>query len=77
MWRKNNITNVVFYTQFPPYFSLWFSARMEADYVTPIIIAVASLATAAGPVAAILIYISRKAKINGSYSLVNSLKAKV
>ncbi|XP_020644376.3 vascular cell adhesion protein 1 [Pogona vitticeps] len=53
-------------------------ARMEEpNYVTPIIIAIAALATAAGPVAAILIYISRKAKINGSYSLVNSLKAKV
>ncbi|XP_033006985.1 vascular cell adhesion protein 1 [Lacerta agilis] len=47
------------------------------DYVTPVIIAVSSLATAAGPMAALLIYIFRKAKINGSYSLVNSLKPKV
>nr|XP_034978904.1 vascular cell adhesion protein 1 isoform X2 [Zootoca vivipara] len=47
------------------------------DYMTPVIIAVSSLATAAGPMAALLIYIFRKAKINGSYSLVNSLKPKV
>ncbi|CAI5776660.1 cell adhesion 1 [Podarcis lilfordi] len=49
----------------------------EPDYVTPVIIAVSSLATAAGPMAALLIYIFRKAKINRSYSLVNSLKPKV
>ncbi|XP_048351821.1 vascular cell adhesion protein 1 isoform X1 [Sphaerodactylus townsendi] len=45
----------------------------EADYVTPMIIGVSSVATVAGPVAAILVYISRKTKINGSYSLVRSL----
>ncbi|XP_053247594.1 vascular cell adhesion protein 1 [Podarcis raffonei] len=49
----------------------------EPDYLTPVIIAVSSLATAAGPMAALLIYIFRKAKINRSYSLVNSLKPKV
>ncbi|XP_061486536.1 vascular cell adhesion protein 1 isoform X2 [Rhineura floridana] len=53
-------------------------ARMEEpDYVIPVIIVASSLATAAGPMAALLIYISRKAKINGSYSLISSLKPKV
>ncbi|XP_054836985.1 vascular cell adhesion protein 1 [Eublepharis macularius] len=51
--------------------------KTEQDYVTPVIIAVFSLATVAGPMAAILVYISRKAKINGSYSLVSSLKPQV
>lgn len=49
----------------------------EPDYVTPMIIGVSFVATAAGPMAAILVYISRKVKINGSYSLVNSLKPQV
>ncbi|XP_062991782.1 vascular cell adhesion protein 1 [Elgaria multicarinata webbii] len=53
-------------------------AKMEEpDYVIPVIIVVSCLATAAGPMAAILIYISRKAKINGFYSLVRSMKPKV
>ncbi|XP_070605127.1 vascular cell adhesion protein 1 [Erythrolamprus reginae] len=46
----------------------------ELDYVTPVIIVVSCLATVAGPVAAIFIYIFRKMKINGSYSLADSLK---
>nr|XP_056700710.1 vascular cell adhesion protein 1 [Euleptes europaea] len=49
----------------------------ELDYVTPMIVGVSSVATVAGPMAAILVYISRKAKINGSYSLVSSLKPQV
>ncbi|KAM6456929.1 vascular cell adhesion protein 1 isoform 1-T1 [Liasis olivaceus] len=46
----------------------------ELDYMTPVIIVVSCLAIAAGPMAAIFIYIFRKMKINGSYSLANSLK---
>ncbi|XP_042317336.1 vascular cell adhesion protein 1 [Sceloporus undulatus] len=53
-------------------------AKMEEpDYMIPTIIVVSSLATAAGPMAAILIYFFRKTKINGSYSLGSSLKPKV
>ncbi|XP_066482388.1 vascular cell adhesion protein 1 [Tiliqua scincoides] len=51
--------------------------REELDSITTAVIVAASLATVAGPVAAILLYISRKAKINGSYSLVNSPEQKV
>ncbi|XP_077188993.1 vascular cell adhesion protein 1 isoform X2 [Paroedura picta] len=49
----------------------------DPDYVTPMIVGVSSVATVAGPMAAILVYISRKAKLNGSYSLVSSLKPEV
>ncbi|XP_015268831.1 PREDICTED: vascular cell adhesion protein 1 isoform X1 [Gekko japonicus] len=49
----------------------------EPNYVAPVIIGVSSVATVAGPVAAILVYISRKAKINGSYSLVKPLQPQV
>ncbi|XP_060088250.1 vascular cell adhesion protein 1 [Heteronotia binoei] len=49
----------------------------ELDYVTPMIFGISSVATVAGPMAAILVYISRKAKLNGSYSLVDSLKPQV
>ncbi|KAJ6658381.1 hypothetical protein lerEdw1_020085 [Lerista edwardsae] len=51
--------------------------KEELDYLMTGVIAAASLVTVAGPVAAILLYISRKTKINGSYSLVNSPEAKV
>lgn len=55
-----------------------FSARVEElDYVTPVIIVVSCLATVAGPAAAIFIYIFRKMKINGSYSLADSLKPNI
>ncbi|XP_060629991.2 vascular cell adhesion protein 1 [Anolis sagrei] len=49
----------------------------EPDYVIPVIIVVSALATAAAPMTALLIYIFRKAKINGSYSLAKSLKPEV
>ncbi|XP_029143070.1 vascular cell adhesion protein 1 [Protobothrops mucrosquamatus] len=49
----------------------------ELDYVTPVIIVVSCLATVAGPAAAIFIYIFRKMKINGSYSLADSLKPNI
>nr|XP_008107356.1 PREDICTED: vascular cell adhesion protein 1 [Anolis carolinensis] len=49
----------------------------EPDYVIPVIVVVSVLATAAGPMTALMIYIFRKAKINGSYSLVKSLKPEV
>ncbi|XP_063155944.1 vascular cell adhesion protein 1 [Candoia aspera] len=54
-----------------------FARVEELDYMTPTIIIISCLATAAGPMAAIFIYIFRKMKINGSYSLVNSLKPNV
>ncbi|XP_069718278.1 vascular cell adhesion protein 1 isoform X2 [Phaenicophaeus curvirostris] len=49
----------------------------EADQMIPLIIAFSSVAAIAVPVVAILIYVSRKAKINGSYSLVKALRLKV
>ncbi|XP_032074558.1 vascular cell adhesion protein 1 [Thamnophis elegans] len=49
----------------------------ELDYVTPVIVVVSCLATVAGPAAAIFVYIFRKMKINGSYSLADSLKPNV
>ncbi|XP_039204416.1 vascular cell adhesion protein 1 [Crotalus tigris] len=49
----------------------------ELDYATPVIIVVSCLATVAGPTAAIFIYIFRKMKINGSYSLADSLKPNI
>ncbi|XP_009903679.2 vascular cell adhesion protein 1 [Dryobates pubescens] len=47
------------------------------DQMIPLIIAFSSAAATAVPVVAILIYLSRKAKINGSYSLVKALRLKV
>ncbi|XP_058034289.1 vascular cell adhesion protein 1 [Ahaetulla prasina] len=53
-------------------------ARVEdLDYVIPVIVVVSCLATVAGPAAAIFIYIVRKMKINGSYSLADSLKPNI
>ncbi|XP_026527508.1 vascular cell adhesion protein 1 [Notechis scutatus] len=49
----------------------------ELDSVTPVIIVVSCLSIVAGPAAAIFIYIFRKMKINGSYSLADSLKPNV
>uniref|UniRef100_A0A8C3JBE5 Vascular cell adhesion molecule 1 n=1 Tax=Calidris pygmaea TaxID=425635 RepID=A0A8C3JBE5_9CHAR len=52
--------------------------RLEKpDQMIPLIIAFSSVAAVAVPVVAILIYVSRKAKINGSYSLVKALRLKV
>ncbi|KFP77631.1 Vascular cell adhesion protein 1, partial [Apaloderma vittatum] len=52
--------------------------RLEKpDQMIPLIIAFSSVTAVAVPVAAILIYVSRKAKINGSYSLVKALRLKV
>ncbi|XP_067394473.1 vascular cell adhesion protein 1 isoform X3 [Emydura macquarii macquarii] len=46
-------------------------------YMIPVIVMVSCLSTVAIPVLAILIYVSRKAKINGSYHPVNALKPNV
>lgn len=55
-----------------------FSARLEEpDQTIPLIIAFSSVAAVAVPAVAILIYVSRQAKINGSYSLVKALRLKV
>ncbi|NXY43225.1 VCAM1 protein, partial [Ceuthmochares aereus] len=52
--------------------------RLEkADQMIPLIIAFSCVTAIAVPVVAILIYVSRKAKINGSYSLVKALRLKV
>ncbi|XP_009466563.1 PREDICTED: vascular cell adhesion protein 1 [Nipponia nippon] len=52
--------------------------RLEkTDLMIPLIIAFSCVTAVAVPVAAILIYLSRKAKINGSYSLVKALRLKV
>ncbi|KAM9239075.1 vascular cell adhesion protein 1 [Leptosomus discolor] len=52
--------------------------RLEKpDQMIPLIIAFSSVAAIAVPATAILIYVSRKAKINGSYSLVKALRLKV
>ncbi|NXC72009.1 VCAM1 protein, partial [Anhinga anhinga] len=52
--------------------------RLEkTDQMIPLIIAFSSVTAAAVPVVAILIYVSRRAKINGSYSLVKALRLKV
>ncbi|XP_027507418.1 vascular cell adhesion protein 1 isoform X1 [Corapipo altera] len=57
---------------------LFVQARLEnPDQMLPLIIAFSSVAAVAVPVVAILIYVSRKAKINGSYSLVKALRLKV
>ncbi|XP_008628461.1 PREDICTED: vascular cell adhesion protein 1 isoform X1 [Corvus brachyrhynchos] len=53
-------------------------ARLEEpDQMIPLIIAFSSAAAVAVPAVAILIYVSRQAKINGSYSLVKALRLKV
>ncbi|NXT92275.1 VCAM1 protein, partial [Anhinga rufa] len=52
--------------------------RLEkTDQMIPLIIAFSSVTAVAVPVVAILIYVSRRAKINGSYSLVKALRLKV
>ncbi|XP_032856262.1 vascular cell adhesion protein 1 isoform X2 [Tyto alba] len=52
--------------------------RLEKnDQMIPLIIAFSCVTAIAIPVVAILIYVSRKAKINGSYSLVKALSLKV
>ncbi|NXP44078.1 VCAM1 protein, partial [Heliornis fulica] len=52
--------------------------RLEKpDQMIRLIIAFSSVTAIAVPVVAILIYVSRKAKINGSYSLVKALRLKV
>ncbi|KAL9845750.1 vascular cell adhesion protein 1 isoform 2-T2 [Geothlypis trichas] len=57
---------------------LYVQARLEEpDQMIPFIIAFSSVAAVAVPAAAILIYVSRQAKINGSYSLVKALRLKV
>ncbi|NWT19037.1 VCAM1 protein, partial [Vireo altiloquus] len=49
----------------------------EPDQMISLIIAFSSVAAVAVPAVAILIYVSRQAKINGSYSLVKALRLKV
>ncbi|XP_057258110.1 vascular cell adhesion protein 1 isoform X1 [Pezoporus wallicus] len=49
----------------------------KPDQMIPLIIAFSSVTAVAVPAVAILIYVSRKAKINGSYSLVKALGLKV
>ncbi|XP_039574028.1 vascular cell adhesion protein 1 [Passer montanus] len=57
---------------------LYVQARLEEpDQMIPLIIAFSSVAAVAVPAVAILIYVSRQAKINGSYSLVKALRLKV
>lgn len=57
---------------------LYVQARLEEpDQTIPLIIAFSSVAAVAVPAVAILIYASRQAKINGSYSLVKALRLKV
>uniref|UniRef100_A0A8D2PI12 Vascular cell adhesion molecule 1 n=1 Tax=Zosterops lateralis melanops TaxID=1220523 RepID=A0A8D2PI12_ZOSLA len=57
---------------------LYIQARLEEpDQMIPLIIAFSSVAAVAVPAVAILIYVSRQAKINGSYSLVKALRLKV
>ncbi|KAM6124654.1 vascular cell adhesion protein 1 [Pterocles gutturalis] len=52
--------------------------RLEKpDQMIPLIIAFSCVTAIAVPVVAILIYVSRKAKLNGSYSLVKALRLKV
>ncbi|KFQ19371.1 Vascular cell adhesion protein 1, partial [Merops nubicus] len=52
--------------------------RLEKpDQMIPLIIAFSGVTAIAVPVVAVLIYVSRKAKINGSYSLVKALRLKV
>ncbi|KAM6327042.1 vascular cell adhesion protein 1 [Podargus strigoides] len=49
----------------------------KTDQMIPLIIAFSSITAVAVPVVAVLVYVSRKAKINGSYSLVKALGLKV
>uniref|UniRef100_A0A8C3IV92 Vascular cell adhesion molecule 1 n=1 Tax=Chrysemys picta bellii TaxID=8478 RepID=A0A8C3IV92_CHRPI len=49
----------------------------ETDFVIPVIVVLSCLSTVATPALAILVYRSRKAKINGSYSPVNAPKPNV
>lgn len=49
----------------------------KPDQIMPLMIALSCVTAIAIPVVAILIYVSRKAKINGSYSLVKALRLKV
>ncbi|NXP32357.1 VCAM1 protein, partial [Leiothrix lutea] len=57
---------------------LYIQARLEEpDQMIPVIIAFSSVAAVVVPTVAILIYVSRQAKINGSYSLVKALRLKV
>ncbi|NXI37571.1 VCAM1 protein, partial [Galbula dea] len=49
----------------------------KPNQMIPVIIAFSSVAAVAVPIAVIMIYVSRKAKINGSYSLVKALRLKV
>ncbi|NXY27411.1 VCAM1 protein, partial [Pomatorhinus ruficollis] len=49
----------------------------ESYQMIPLIIAFSSVAAIAVPTVAVLIYVSRQAKINGSYSLVKALRLKV
>ncbi|NXW64397.1 VCAM1 protein, partial [Eurystomus gularis] len=49
----------------------------KPDQMLPLIIAFSSVTAIAVPVVAVLIYVSRKAKINGSYSLVKALRLRV
>ncbi|XP_009080101.1 PREDICTED: vascular cell adhesion protein 1-like [Acanthisitta chloris] len=57
---------------------LLLQARLEEpDQMIPLIIAFSSVTAIAVPGVAILIYVSRRAKINGSYSLVKALRLKV
>ncbi|NXD24909.1 VCAM1 protein, partial [Spelaeornis formosus] len=49
----------------------------EPDQMIALIIAFSSVAAVVVPAVAILIYVSRQAKINGSYSLVKALRLKV
>ncbi|NXK79154.1 VCAM1 protein, partial [Amazona guildingii] len=52
--------------------------RLEKpDQMIPLVIAFSSVTAVAVPAVAILIYVTRKAKINGSYSLVKALGLKV
>ncbi|KAH1165991.1 hypothetical protein KIL84_015163 [Mauremys mutica] len=49
----------------------------ERDYVIPVIVVLSCLSPMAIPALAILVYMSRKAKINGSYNPVNTPKPNV
>ncbi|NXL85829.1 VCAM1 protein, partial [Alectura lathami] len=49
----------------------------KPDHMLPLIIAFSCVTAITIPVVAILIYVSRKAKINGSYSLVKALRLRV
>ncbi|XP_063263683.1 vascular cell adhesion protein 1 isoform X2 [Prinia subflava] len=56
---------------------LYIQGLAEPDQMIPLVIAFSSVAAVAVPAVAILIYVSRQAKINGSYSLVKALRLKV